>query len=262
MELEVLVATMNQKDLSKYKQMNLQTNAIFANQSNTFNLNVENIDGNIVKLITMNERGVGKNRNIALMHATADILLMADDDLVYYDNYENIVIEAFKKLKDADIIIFNIDDESEDEKRRYNSKIKRIRQYNCLNYGTPRMAIKRNSQRKSNIWFSLLYGGGSEYSCGEDSLFLLEALRKGLKIYTFPISISKLKKNDSTWFKGYNKRFYFDKGVWISNAFPKSKWLLVWYFALRFKQLDNENNFLKILKFLINGIKFYKKGEN
>ena len=35
----------------------------------------------------LNERGIGLSRNTALMRATADIILFADEDVTYKDGY-------------------------------------------------------------------------------------------------------------------------------------------------------------------------------
>jgi hypothetical protein len=45
--IEVLVATMSQKDLSKYNEMNIQTDAVFANQDDRYDY----LEEVIVKMI-------------------------------------------------------------------------------------------------------------------------------------------------------------------------------------------------------------------
>ena len=50
------------------------------------------------------------------------------------------------------------------------------------------------------IYFNQCFGGGTEYSHGEDNLFLTDCLRKGLKIYAYPEYIAKLtEERKSTW---------------------------------------------------------------
>ncbi len=44
MGIEVLATTMHQTDLSKYKEMNLQTDAVLANQTDCFGYQEEIID--------------------------------------------------------------------------------------------------------------------------------------------------------------------------------------------------------------------------
>ena len=58
-----------------------------------------------------------------------------------------------------------------------------------------------------------MFGGGAKYSNGEDSLFIMECIKKGLKILALPISIGREEERESTWFKGYNKKFFYDRGV-------------------------------------------------
>lgn len=95
-KIEVLVATMHQKDAGLYKRMNLQTDAIFCNQDDRLDFVEDTMDnGCRVKMYTTNERGVGRNRNLALSSATADICMLADDDMIYVDEYEAIVLNAF-----------------------------------------------------------------------------------------------------------------------------------------------------------------------
>ncbi len=50
------------------------------------------------------------------------------------------------------------------------------------------------------------------YSWGEDTLFLKELIEKGLKLYKSPIRIASVDMSDSTWFKGYNEKYFKDKG--------------------------------------------------
>lgn len=256
MDVEVLVATMKQKDINKYFEMNLKSAAILANQDNRNEVIIESIDGKKVKMITTPDRGVGKNRNIAILNSTADIILFADDDMIYEDNYVEIVKEAFNKLPQADIIIFNIETIGEETRsRRINKSIKKLSIYNVLNYGAARIAIRRKSLEKSNIWFSVLYGGGAPYSSGEDSLFLTDAIKKGMKIYTYPKKIANVRQDQSTWFTGYNEKYFYDRGIWLANAFPILKYIFSIYFSYKLKDTTNEFSIIDIYKIINRGIK-------
>src|SRR5699024_7016505 len=107
------------------------------------------------------ERGVGLNRNNALMRATGDICLFADDDMVYVDNYVDLIEKAFLDHPDADIIAFNL---IEKIPTRYVIKeFKRIRFYNFLTYGTARIAVRLNKVRENGISFNLCFGGGTNH---------------------------------------------------------------------------------------------------
>ena len=53
-KLEVLVTTMHQSDFSKFYQMNLQTNAVIANQTDKNEYVEANINGHRVKMVSTN----------------------------------------------------------------------------------------------------------------------------------------------------------------------------------------------------------------
>ena len=69
MRVQVVVATMHQKDFSKYSDMNLKTDAVFANQTIGNEKKSVNIGGKLVEMVSTDTRGVGINRNIGLMNA-------------------------------------------------------------------------------------------------------------------------------------------------------------------------------------------------
>ena len=260
MKIEVLVATMNQKDSTIYEKMNLKTDAVFANQADRYEYQCFSKQKSKVKMITTSERGVGKNRNTALMYATGDICIFGDDDMIYVDNYEELVRKAFKELPQSVIIIFNIETVGvETRSRRLNTKIKKVHIFNALNYGAARIAVRREELMKKNIWFSLLYGGGALYSSGEDSLFLTEALRKGMKIYTYPVKIADIEQGRSTWFNGYTEKYFEDRGVWIANAFPRFKYLLSIYYSYRLRNVAKEFSAIEIFKIINRGIKKFAR---
>lgn len=208
MKIDILVATIKQVDLSIALKMNISSNCIISNQSDTFKFESDST----IKMITTSTKGVGINRNLGIIFSNADVCVLADDDMIFKDNAIEIVCKAFEELPDADIIIFNIDDNT-GINHRVNHKIKRLRFYNVFNYGAARIAFRRNAVLKANIMFSLLFGGGCRYSNGEDSIFLADSIRKGLKIFAYPDSIATLQQSQSTWFRGYNQKFFMDKGA-------------------------------------------------
>lgn len=258
--VQVLVACMHQKDDSLYKVMNLQTDAILANQCDEYRFEtyIES-DGNKVELISTADRGVGKNRNKALLNASGKYLLCSDQDMIYVDGYEKIVEEAFQKCPKADIIVFNLEYLNRfTPARKESGKFEKVHIWNCMRYGTARVAMRKGALDKACLSFSTMFGGGAQYSSGEDSLFIRDAFKKGLKMYKSPIVIARVKQEESSWFRGYTDKFFIDKGVLIANAFPAMKHLLVYYFAYGMKSLSKEHNFSKIVKLMKKGFKEFK----
>lgn len=255
MNLEVLIATVDQKNpFTLVGKMKLNSDAIIANQTDHVSYEEKNIKNNKIRLYNFKERGVGLNRNNALMRSDADIVLLADDDIKYIDNYKNIIIEEFKRNPKADMIVFNLETSDLARPRFKIKKYKRVRCYNCLRYGAVRMAFKLNKIREKNIYFSLLFGGGAKYSCGEDSLFILECIRKGIKVYSSPKSIGTINESQSTWFNGYNDKFFIDKSVFFRMAYPKViAQLMCIQYVLRHKSVVCKNKKMKeIFKLMLS----------
>lgn len=258
--VQVLVACMNQKDDSLYKEMNLQTDAVLANQCDEYSYRLyTEADGSKVELISTADRGVGKNRNKALMNANGKYLLCSDQDMIYVDGYEKIIEDAFEKCPKADIIVFNLQYLNRlTSGKKETDKFKRLRLWRCMRYGTARVAMRKAAIDKACLSFSTLYGGGAKYSSGEDSLFIREAFRKGLKMYVSPTVIAKVKQEESSWFHGFTDKYFIDKGILIANAFPVMKHLLIYYFAYGMRNDTKEYDFFKICKLMRQGIKDFK----
>lgn len=253
--IEFVIATTGQEDLNFTKGMNLHVPTVITNQCNKYQILQED---NIVMVGTPT-RGVGVNRNIGINLTDAEYAFIVDDDMVFYDNAIDILNQALEVHSDADVIIFGFD-YVKDSKivRKRMQKSERVKLHNCLNYGICCALVKVSSIRQKNISFTTLFGGGCLYGSGEDSLFYLECVRKKLKIYTYAESVGMNQYRESTWFKGYNDKFFYDKGAWIACAFPKIKFLMICYFTMRFKR-RSELPASTIVKRLSQGTKGYKK---
>lgn len=257
MNIEVLVSTMNQKtvDLSLAEKMNIKSKTIIINQTDEFGYSSEQR----VEMCSYPERGVGKSRNSALLRSSGDVCLMADDDMVYVDNYEETVEKAYEKYKDADFIVFNVRVHYPDRTVERVSQPGRVRFFNSLKYGTVTFSFYRNAIIRENVFFSLLFGGGAKFSSGEDTLFLWTCLKKGLKVYAEETVIADVYNYESSWFKGYNEKFYKDKGALFKALEPRWHLLLNLQLAVRKrKEYGSEKSILEILKIMNAGAKEYK----
>lgn len=225
MKVQVLVAAMHQKDHSLLEKMNIQSDAIVANQCD--HDSIENFEWNGYKIRYLNfaERGVGLNRNNALMRADGDICLFADDDMVYTDDYVQVVTKAFEQCPDADVLIFNLIEPV--KTRCVIEKVSKVNYLNFLRYGTARVAVKQASVRKHGIYFNQCFGGGTEHCHGEDNLFLAACLQKGLKMYAIPAFIAELtEERPSSWNAGYDEKYLRDQGV-LYRTMSRRLWKLL-----------------------------------
>lgn len=236
MRLSVLCATMDQNDLSKFKTMHIRSDVIFANQCDRNETVSISLEGHKVTVLSTATRGVGLNRNLALLAADSEIVLFADDDMTYYDGYAEAVVRAFDELPEADLLVFSVDLVKNGqiiEKRR--NTVRKLHTWNSLKYGACVLAARRASLLRARVSFSHLFGGGCIYGSGEDSLFLLDCLHKGLRLYSHSFVLGACSKDSSSWFTGYHEKFFYDKGAWIAAAFPRTGALFRLYFSYRYR---------------------------
>lgn len=212
MKVEVLASVMNQGPEKIAEQMRLDSDAVIINQCDRLGFEEKAYRGHTLRFFSFPDRGVGRSRNEAILRSGGDICLFSDQDIIYEPGYAEAVSQEFLKNSDADMILFNVT--VEEGRRTYHiTDRKRVRWYNCGRYGAVSFAVRRESLLSSGVTFSLLFGGGARYSNGEDSLFLKEFIGKGYKVYTAPVTIGREAAGESTWFDGYNEKFFKDRGV-------------------------------------------------
>ncbi len=255
MKLQVLVAAVNADPRVLAEKMNLRTDALIVNQCDHYGYEEFEHAGHLVKCFSMAERGVGRSRNFALMHSEGELLLFSDEDICLEEDYEEKILAAFLENRDADMILFNLDIDPS-RATYHNEKKHRIHWYNYGRFGMVETVAKRETLLRGNLFFSLLFGGGARYSNGEDSLFLHDCLKKGLHLYTDTANIGREVLRDSTWFKGYSEKFFFDRGVLYAYLYGRMAevWTLR-YLLTKKKTICAEIPFSKAKRLMYEGIR-------
>ena len=225
--LQLLVATMNLTDIiGLCDEMHIASDALIINQADSVKYEYVFYHGYKIECYTFAERGLSRSRNNALLRCTGDILCIADDDMVYTDTYREDIISEFQKHPEADALVFNVTALNDERSGKPIEKYARVGKRESREYGSVHIAIKKRALIGKNVYFNTLFGSGAMYSCGEDTLFLKELIEKGLKLYKSPIRIASVDMSDSTWFKGYNEKYFKDKGALIEAAYPRISGLL------------------------------------
>ena len=115
------------------------------------------------------------------------------------------------------------------------------------------MAFRMSKIRKNNILMTLLCGGGAKYGSGEDSLFIYEFLKKGLKVFSSPSIIATVDFTDSSWFKGYDEKYFLDKGALLYLLHKKFAMFFILVYLIRHKYMYEELGLKKSFHFLRKG---------
>lgn len=263
MKVEVLVATMHQKEHSLVEKMNIQTDAVIVNQCDKEDYEEFEHNGKKIKFISKKERGLSRSRNLALKNASGDICIIADDDIVYENGYEKKIKKAYEELPQADIIVFDVPLENQLNDKRFGDTTFKMNFRRALQVSSYRITLKRKSILNNDIKFMTIFGAGSVYNHGEENIFIKECKRKGLKIYYYPQRIAINKHGESTWFKGYDKKYFFDIGAIYYELFGSLYLLFALRLLIRKRKKLKEVTIIQGLKAVINGKKEYKqkKGE-
>ena len=167
-------------------------------------------------------KGSSKNRNFLLDNAEADLLLIADDDIVYAENALDEVIRAFNSNPDCQMLTF-----------RHTSTIKTYpdKSYNLLSPpkgASPScfdIALRRNSSA-GKLRFDERFGiDGTLFSAAEDDIFILNARKSGIQGRYIPLTLCT-HPTRSTGERAPDKNVIEAWGAYIAIAYPAWQWFL------------------------------------
>lgn len=263
-KLEVLLSILKMDELNYIDSLRITGNAVVVNQCDEDSIeNVvrRSVNGSdqAVKYVKTSERGLSRSRNMAIDEARGEICILCDNDVVYEDNYEKLILDEFEKRKDADIIVFYI---KRKEKPVPNySSAKKMGYLSVLKIFSPEIAFRRESVK--DLRFNEDFGAGSgKYIMGEENIFLYDALKKKKNIYYVPVKIAELKDVQSTWFSDYDERFFISRGANYAAMSKCWSHVLIWQFALRKKNLYKSNmSMMQAVKTMYKGRREFCKYE-
>lgn len=249
-KIQILISTqnlLNDFQVSKLiKNMNIKSNYLIVNQTNKNEINIKNS-----KVITKNEKGLSKSRNLAISKAEEEIVVLADDDVKYIKDYEKIIIEAYQKYKNVDIICFFVEsmNEKRKTKRMLTGKIGYIRANKIASF---EITFRKKAILDNKIKFNEKFGAGTELNRGEEQLFLYEAIKNKLKIIFINKKIANVKQDNSSWFNKMDEDFFIIQGKVFKEMSKKFYILLCIQYAIRKYFFYRKNiSFFKALKCML-----------
>ena len=258
MTVQLLISTMHQTDHSLLKKMKICSDAVVINQCDNEGSEVFEYNGHNILWIDTTERGLSKSRNMAIRNATADICMIADDDMEYRTDYVETVTSAFSRIN-ADVISFQVSG-IEEKFKNYFSEEQKIGYLKSMKISSVEVAFKRKPFVKNNIFFDELVGAGTDFLMGEENAMLFQCLRKGLTVFYTPKVIADLHIGNSTWFDGMNEKYFIGKGAAFTAMKTPFTSVLIWQFAIRKRHLfKNELSIFKAIKLMQIGKKSYLK---
>lgn len=164
--------------------------------------------------------GVANNRNNAVDHCRADIILMADDDIAYDADALREIIAIFESHPELDLATLRYDSS---RSKPYPPGEMRLTMPLPVDYwvSTVEVAVRRDSEA-GRLRFCPDFGPGALYPAAEDEIFFLAAVRRGVNCRYVPVSIGRHPNLPSGATVIRSKAYYKAIGVFLSLCYGSS----------------------------------------
>lgn len=260
-DFEILVSTMNRTSLSFLEDMFpndafLKYNILIINQtSKTGSLKSE---FKKIRVINSYEKGLSRSRNLAISNAKGCICLFADDDVKYVSGFKGIILNAFKKNDEADMVTFQLINSKGKLFRNYPNIIKHNKR-TVSTVNSVVIAFKRNRIIEKSALFNVHFGIGTTFGTGGEYVFLRSALRNGVKIFYEPRILLEHPDFSSGQAVTDDNIFYARSAIFYKYNGILTYLKLVWYLFLLIKNNSLDMGLVfKKYKQGLNGISRYK----
>lgn len=221
MKLEILMSCMHQKDGELIRVSGITGDGVVINQCDRNGFaQIKTAEG-CVRMYDTTQRGLTRSRNMAIAKSEADVCLLCDDDEVFVVDYQRIVTQAYERLPQADVIVFKM----VNRPPSFSERVQRLRFPKTMKVSSWQISFRRESLLKTGVRFDELMGAGSGNGAEEELKFLTDCEKAGLKIYYVPEAIATVAQTESTWFSGFNQKFFENRGA-------TTRYILGWPLAL------------------------------
>lgn len=259
-DLEIVLATMNRNSLdflipmfpfSDFSNFSI----LIVNQTQENNFLISEFPS--VRVINSFEKGLSKSRNLGLKNARGKILLIADGDVVFKNDFDSIIIDTYNKFPSATGINFYAEKPDGTLFKRSLSKTKeKISQLELFNILSIEMTFNNEILAKLELQFDENFGLGSRFKMGEEAIFLSDVQSKNQQLIIEP-QVVVIHPTEST-----DDIISFEERYYIQGAFFKRVTNMNYYFGLFLKVFfDLKQNKIKRSQ-VFGAIKNANRGKN
>lgn len=242
MKVQVLISCMFCQGRDIVQKTNVQTDAVVVNQcdynsSESFSFVNKNGEECSVLIINTTERGLSRSRNMAIRNAWGDICLICDDDELLDMDYSDKILKAYEKIKEANLITFIVDYKN----KKFYPEPKKLDIVGICRSFSVQITFRKEDIISNNIIFDEKMGSGTGNGAGEENKFMMDCLRKKLKLYYFPSHIGKVLSANSMWNHGLSDKYFRDRGWSIRRSFG----LVYGYIFLLYNSINHRKGYTK-----------------
>ena len=205
--------------------------------------------------------GLSANRNLAMDKAKSDLVIFAEDDARFSESSIKLVRDIFEKRPDLDVAFFTASTYTGKLLKKYPNQDRPVKELPTDYSISAIEMVCRRSRVQSVVRFDERFGLGTKFlTCGEDDIWLTDALRLNLTMHFYPQKLVET----STMLK--KSLVYIDAGVQRSRgAFEyyihgNYAWAVCFKFALN-SATKGYCHFIPMLKHLAEGIIYMRRTE-
>jgi len=257
-DVEILISTMNRDSLDFLLPMfpfSHFSNFTILIINQTTNGIVLTSDYSNVRVVNSFERGLSKSRNLAFENATGKILLIADDDVIYQEEFLSKIITAYNKFPHAAVINFCAINSNGNLMKNYPSQSKKdLNTFDILNTSSIEITLNKLILEQEKIRFDENFGLGCIFEMGEEAIFLFDFKKNKNKLF-FEHQIIVKHENFTTSDKKSITESYYIQGALFTRIFKKS--YIFWIFIKLFFDLKQRKIEFRNIK---NALESAKKG--
>ena len=262
-DIEILISTMNQTNLDflfpMFPSKHFSNyNILIINQSEIKTLSSE---FPTVRIINSKSKGLSKSRNLALENAIGKICIIADDDIVYCEEFLNRISNAYNKFPNAATINFCAVNAEGRLMKKYALLAKtNLSIFDVLNTTSFEMTFNKEVLDASNVRFDENFGLGGVFEMGEEAAFLND-LRKKNKQLAFEPSVIVMHRELTSSEKKSRIETYYINGALFTKIFKNN--YIFWLIIKMFFDLKQNKIRLRHIKTVVKsgncGHKKYKR---
>lgn len=252
----ILISCMFQgKDI--IKRSNVRANVVVVNQCDQdsieeFSFADDAGDVHQALFINTRERGLSKSRNMAVRHSLGDICLICDDDELFENDVENMVLNSYMRHPECDVITFAL--KWSKQEKKYPSKELKMGLSRIQKTSSQQISFRKSSLIDKGIHFDEKMGSGTGNGGGEENKLLNDCRQNGMKLRYVPVTIATILPGESKWFSKRDEKWFENLG-WSNTRIHGVLWgcVYIWYWLLAHMRIKNDTSFF-------NAIKGYYKG--
>jgi glycosyltransferase involved in cell wall biosynthesis len=206
-----------------------------------------------VRVIHCPEFGLSKSRNLALVNASKELLVITDDDVIFKSDFESKIVNAFNHFNPPAMVQFCSEKEEHVLMKKYPQKPKQsLGWFDILNTNSIEIVVHRTQLKNKKIQFDERFGLGSTFGAGEEQVFLTAIRKAGLQLSFVP-QVLVIHPHPTTIYKISVEEKYYIQGALLTALFPNFYWF--WLLLKVFFDVKQQILSTKEIKFAFQSFK-------